>query len=68
MDKLKETRLKYLLSMKQISQLLKISPAYYCQIENNKRTLSYKLALKIAGIFNLKPDDLFYDDIKKLDL
>ena len=30
-------------------------------IWNNKRGLSYKNALLIAHVFNMKPDELFYD-------
>ena len=48
-----------------MANILKISKAFYWQIENKKRTLSYDMALKIAEIFNLKPDDLFYEDQKK---
>lgn len=65
MEKLKKLRINHQLSMKQISHLIGISPAYYCQIENNNRTLSYKLAIKIAGVFKLKPDDIFYDEFNK---
>ena len=40
---------------------LNMSTAFYCQIENGKRGLYYSMAKKIAKIFNLKPDELFYD-------
>ena len=36
----------------------------YCQIENGQRRLSYQMAVKIAKIFNLKPDDIFYNTFK----
>ena len=39
-----------------------ISKTFYWQIENNKRRLSYDMAIRIASIFNLKPDSLFFDD------
>ena len=40
--------------------MLKISAFYYFKIENGKRKLDYKMAVKIASIFNLTPDDIFY--------
>ncbi|EAH1794604.1 XRE family transcriptional regulator, partial [Listeria monocytogenes] len=32
-------------------------------IENEKRRVSYELAVKIANFFNMKPDDIFLDSI-----
>ncbi len=43
---------------------LEISKSYYCQIEQKRRRLHYEMAKKIAFIFNLKPDDLFYEEYK----
>ena len=43
---------------------LGISKPFYWQIENGKRNLSYKMAVKIASIFKMKPDDIFYKDFK----
>lgn len=43
-----------------MAEYLNISYAYYWQIENNKRQLYYSLAIKIAKIFDLKPDQIFY--------
>lgn len=34
------------------------------QIENGNRRLYYDLALKIANVFKLKPDELFYEYYK----
>lgn len=45
-----------------MSKMLGISPSFYCQLETGKRNLYYKMAVKIARIFELKPDDLFYVD------
>ena len=64
LTKLEELRINNNLTHKQMADILKISKAYYWQIENGNRNLYYKLAIKIASIFNLKPDDLFYDDLK----
>ena len=45
-----------------VAEKLGISKAFYCQIENGSRKLSYEMAVKIADIFNCKPDNLFYND------
>ena len=47
-----------------MADILKISKTYYWQLENNKRRMSYEMAVKIADIFKLKPDDLFYYEFK----
>lgn len=60
MNKLKELRVKNNLTIEKIANLVGISYTYYWQLENNKRNLYYSLAIKIAKIFNLKPDDLFF--------
>ena len=49
-----------------ISKELNISKAFYSQIENGKRRLSYDMAVNISKLFNMKPDELFYDDHKKV--
>ena len=61
MNKLKELRKLHNLSIKQMANIIGISPTYYWQIENNKRNLYYKTAVQIAKVFNLKPDDIFYE-------
>ena len=64
--KLKKLRNKCGYTMQNMADMLKISKPYYSQIENNKRNLSYNLAIKISNIFNLKPDDIFYNDFLKM--
>ncbi len=59
---LKELRDKKGLSYKDMANLLGISKAYYWQIEHQNRRLYYDMAKNIASIFDLKPDDIFYDD------
>ena len=49
------------LSYEDMSKMLGLSKSYYWQIANKKRRLFYDLAVKIAEIFQLKPDDLFYE-------
>lgn len=60
--KLKEIRYRNHYTAREVSEKVGISKAFYCQIENRKRRLSYELAIKIAKVFNVKPDYLFYDD------
>ncbi|MBP3460894.1 MAG: helix-turn-helix transcriptional regulator [Bacilli bacterium] len=62
--KLKELRIKYKYTSKDIADILGISKPFYSQIENGRRRLSYDMAVKISKIFKMKPDELFYDDHK----
>lgn len=62
MKKLKEYRKKYNYSCQDMADKLKISKSFYWQIENDKRRLSYNTALKISKVFNVKPDDIFYEE------
>lgn len=62
MKKLKELRISKNITVKEMARLLKISPTYYWQIENKDRRLYYELAKKIAQVFKLKPDDIFYEE------
>ncbi len=65
MNKLQQYRLKYHYSCQDMADKLNISKSFYWQIENRKRRLSYEAALKIADIFNVKPDVLFFDEYNK---
>lgn len=47
-----------------MADLLNISKCYYWQIENMQRGLTYQMALKIALIFDTKPDDIFLEEFK----
>ena len=47
-----------------MADLLNISKCFYWQIENKQRGLTYQMAFNIASIFNVKPDDIFFDDFK----
>lgn len=64
MEKLKKIRIKNGLTCGDMAKSLNISKPFYWQIENNKRNLSYKMAIKIASIFKMKPDDIFYKEFK----
>jgi len=65
-NKLKQLRIKNNYTAKTMSEKLGISKPFYSQIENRKRRLSYEMAIKISNIFGLKPDDIFYNDMKKM--
>ena len=65
-QKLKHIRVENGYTSERISKELNISKAFYSQIENGRRRLSYDMSLKIARIFNMKPDDLFYEDHKDI--
>ncbi len=62
-QKLKNIRLKQGLSYDDMAEKLGISKCFYWQIEHKKRRLYYDMALKIADVFHLKPDDLFYENV-----
>ena len=64
--KLRQIRKEKKLTMKEMAEKLKISKAYYSQIENQKRKLSYEMAFKISNIFSKKPDKIFYDEVNCL--
>lgn len=64
MEKLKQYRMDKNYSCQRMANILKISKTYYWQLEQGKRRLTYDMAIKIANIFQLKPDDLFYDEKK----
>jgi putative transcriptional regulator len=65
MEKLRELRLKNKFTNQLMADILKISKPYYWQIEHDQKRLSYDMAVRIAGIFHLKPDELFYDEFKE---
>ena len=62
LSKLKEQRNKSNYTYLDMANLLNISKPFYWQIENGKRRLTYDMAKKIANIFKLKPDELFYNE------
>ncbi len=60
--KLRELREKNNYSLKVMSEATGLCRSYYWQIENGQRGLTYENAKKIAKVFNLRPDDIFFDD------
>lgn len=65
MNKLKELRKSKGYTLQQMGDMLNISKIYYWQLENNKRRLYYEMAVKIAQIFNKKPDAIFTKELSK---
>ena len=61
MKKLKELRIKHNYTIATMAKIIGISPTYYWQLENKQRRLYYNIAIKIAKVFNCKPDDIFFD-------
>ncbi len=59
--KLKKIREKHNYSYAEIASKLDISKCYYWQLEHKKRKIYYDMAIKIANLFNLKPDDIFFE-------
>ncbi len=43
-----------------MAKMLNITASYYALLETKKRRMFYEMAYKIAAIFNMKPDNLFY--------
>lgn len=66
LKKLKTMRINNHYSDSDMANMLGISKTFYWQIENGKRQLKYQMAVKIAEIFKIKPDDLFYDEFKQV--
>ena len=64
-QKLRELRTNNHYTTQQMATEVGISKAFYCQLENGKRRLSYDNAVKIAAIFNKKPDEIFYESYHK---
>ena len=65
MEKLKEVRKERGISIYEMAEKLGITASFYSQIENKKRRLFYDTAIKIAHIFTMKPDELFYTEEEK---
>lgn len=62
--KLRNLRLQNGYTTRDMANKLEISKPFYSQLENQNRRLSYDMAIKIAQIFNMKPDQIFYQDYK----
>lgn len=59
LDHLKNVRETAKMTTAEVAKSAGISKGYYSMIENGKRGLSYEMAVKIASVFEMKPDDIF---------
>ena len=64
MQELKRLRKKKKISCEDMGNMIGVSKVYYWQLENDKRRLTYDMAVKIAHVFNTKPDSVFYEETK----
>lgn len=64
MEKLRQLRIEHGYNFQQMADLVGISKPFYWQIENGQRRMTYELTIQIAKVFNLKPDDVFYEEMK----
>lgn len=62
-ERLRQIRKEHGYTIYQMAQKIGITPSFYSQIENKRRRLFYDTACLIAGVFDMKPDEIFY--IKK---
>ena len=53
------------MSYETVAKSVGICKAYYWQIENGNRRLYYDLALRIARVFDKRPDDIFFEYYNK---
>ncbi len=60
-DKLKRIRKENGYTIYKMAEILGITPSFYSQIENKKRRLFYDTACAIADVFNMKPDEIFFE-------
>ena len=60
--KLERLRIEHGYTYQQMADMLGVCKSYYWQLEHNNRRLYYDVAKKIAAIFQVKPDDIFYND------
>lgn len=65
MKRLKEMRTSKNFTFAEMANMLGITKSYYWKIENAKCLLSYKMAFNIAKIFDLKPDEVFYEEFNQ---
>ncbi len=53
------------MNLEDIAHQLHVSKAYISMIETGKRSLDYEMAIHMAQIFNIRPDELFFEDVIK---
>ena len=63
-EKLEQLRIEHGYTYQQMADMIGVCKSYYWQVEHNNRRLYYDVAKKIAAVFQLKPDDVFYTEEK----
>ncbi len=63
-EKLEQLRIEHGYTYQQMADMIGVCKSYYWQLEHNNRRLYYDVAKKIAAVFQLKPDDVFYTEEK----
>ncbi|KFL44568.1 hypothetical protein CH76_01815 [Lysinibacillus sp. BF-4] len=58
--KLKKIREDSGMTYQKVAEIVGISKEHYWFIENGKRGLTYDMAVRIANVFNKKPDEIFF--------
>ena len=59
-NKLHKIRKSKKITIYDMEKITGINATHYYLIEQGKRILFYDTAIKIASVFNMKPDELFY--------
>lgn len=62
METLKRERIKNGWTCQEASDKIGISKSFYWQIENDKRRMTYELAIRVSLVFDTTPDTLLYVD------
>ena len=65
LNRLRDERKKKKLNTTEVALYLGISQSMYSYIEIGRERLTYDIAVKLSKLFNLSPDELFYDDFKQ---
>ncbi len=53
------------MNLEDVANRLHVSKAYISMIETGKRSLDYEMAIQMAKIFDIRPDELFFEDVVK---
>ena len=65
LKKLRTLRISHGLTTSDMANKLDMSQSMYSYIEIGKKRLSYKVAVEIADVFDMTPDEIFYKDFKQ---
>lgn len=65
LEKFRTLRKEKGMNLEEVARKLRVSKAYVSMIETGKRSLDYEMAIQMAQIFHIRPDEIFFDDIMK---